>query len=42
MLIYLAFTDAAAAGLSTSAGRAPARVALGSALHDLDEQVSGR
>ncbi len=41
MLIFLAFTYAAAAGLSTSAGRAPARVAPGSATHDVDERASG-
>ena len=41
MLIYLAFTDAAVAGFSTSAGRAPARIASGSATHDVDERARG-
>ena len=42
MLIYLAFTDTAVAGFSTSAGRASGRIASGSATDDVDEQVSGR
>jgi hypothetical protein len=41
MLIYLAFTDTAVAGFSTSAGRASGRIAPGSATHDVDERASG-
>ena len=41
MLIYLAFTDAAAAGFPTSTGRASGRIAPGSATHDVDERASG-